>query len=62
MSQAQSAAYRSSSQMPAQKLLRPASSDVSSMTVPGVMTRMMSRLTSPFACAGSSVYSQMATL
>lgn len=31
-------------------------------TVPGVITRMMSRLTSPLASAGSSICSQMATL
>ena len=32
------------------------------MTVPGVRTRMMSRLTRPFALEGSSTCSQMATL
>ena len=44
------------------KLLRPSSSMEEAMTVPGVMTRMMSRSTSPLAVAGSSVCSQMATL
>ena len=32
------------------------------MTVPGVITRTMSRSTRPLAVAGSSVCSQMATL
>ena len=50
------------SQAAAQKLLRPASREVSSRTVPGVTTRIMSRFTRPLAVAGSSVCSQMATL
>ena len=33
-----------------------------SVTEPGVTMRMMSRFTSPFASAGSSICSQMATL
>lgn len=32
------------------------------MTVPGVMSRITSRFTSPLAVAGSSICSQMATL
>ena len=49
-------------QAAAQKLLRPASREVSSSTVPGVTTRIISRFTRPLAVAGSSVCSQMATL
>ncbi len=44
------------------KLLRDSSSMLLSSTVPGVITRMMLRLTSPFASLGSSICSQMATL
>ena len=44
------------------KLPRRSSRHALSMTVPGVMTRMISRLTRPLASAGSSVCSQMATL
>ena len=33
-----------------------------SITVPGVMTRITLRFTMPFASAGSSICSQMATL
>ena len=49
-------------------LLAPADSKLSSVSVPGVIKRMTSRLTSACdprsrrACAGSSVCSQMATL
>ena len=62
MSQAAKPAHSPSSHAAAQKLLRPASKEASSSTVPGVTTRMMSRFTSPLAVAGSSVCSQMATL
>ena len=44
------------------KLLARASRNSASMIIPGVMTRTTSRLTSPLAVAGSSTWSQTATL
>ena len=44
------------------KLFFDSSSMLLSMTVPGVITRMTARLTSPLASAGSSICSQIATL
>ena len=48
--------------MEAIKLFRPSSSMAEEITVPGVTTRITSRSTRPFAVAGSSICSQMATL
>ena len=44
------------------KLFLDSSSMLLSITVPGVITRMTARLTSPLAKAGSSICSQIATL